>query len=152
MEGFERLRELLPYVNNLFIDIITEELVKSGITRPQILVLEQIKDAPKTIGDISRALDLSYSTVSGIVDRLERDGLVLRNRDDKDRRVVWVSCVDNLPNFEARFPFMVNGYFPEIFEGIEPSELEKVNNSLELICAYLEKKRTALSERGSEKR
>ncbi|MGD8192328.1 MarR family winged helix-turn-helix transcriptional regulator [Brevibacillus ginsengisoli] len=152
MEGFELLRELIFKTNQLFIDIITEELVKSGITRPQILVLEQIKVAPKTIGDISRAMDLSYSTVSGIVDRLERDGLVQRNRDEKDRRVVWVSCIDNLPKFEERLPFMEKNYFPEIFEGIKPSELEQVNHSLELISTYLEKKRTALSERGSEKR
>ena len=144
MDGLDRLGVLLPHVNKLFIDIITEELTKSGITRPQILVLEQIKESPRTVGEISRALDLSYSTVSGIVDRLERDGLVLRNRDEKDRRVVWVSVVVNLPKFEERFPFLNKRYFPDIFEGIDHSELELFNQSLERIGTYLEKKRTAL--------
>lgn len=152
MDEFDRLRVLLPHVNKLFIDIITEELTASGITRPQILVLEQIKEAPKTIGEISRQLDLSYSTVSGIVDRLERDGLVLRNRDEKDRRVVWVSVVENIPNIEECFPFLEKRYIPDIFDGIQPSELKQLNQSLELLSIYLEKKRIALSERGSEKR
>ncbi len=153
MDGFDRLRELLPNVNKLFFDIIMEELAKAGITKPQIIVLEQIKESPKTIGEISKAVDLSYSTVSGIVDRLERDGWVIRKKDEKDRRVVWVTPVNNLERLEECFSFMRKGYIPEIFEGISQAELEQLNNSLELINSYLKKKRAALArERGSEKK
>ncbi|MFH1007491.1 MAG: MarR family transcriptional regulator [Candidatus Latescibacterota bacterium] len=46
------------------------------------------------IGELSDHLGLARSTVSGIVDRLERDQWVLRNRDGADRREVRVQLTD----------------------------------------------------------
>ncbi|QSX06477.1 MarR family transcriptional regulator [Sedimentibacter sp. zth1] len=43
------------------------------------------------ISDLSEKLNLSNSTVSGIVDRLEKQGLVERVRSKEDRRVVYVN-------------------------------------------------------------
>ncbi|MCK5118816.1 MAG: MarR family transcriptional regulator [Candidatus Latescibacteria bacterium] len=42
------------------------------------------------IGELSEHLGLARSTVSGIVDRLGRDGWILRNRVNSDRRAVKV--------------------------------------------------------------
>lgn len=153
MDGFNKLRVMLPKVNNTFFSILKDELEQCGITLPQIFVLGEIKDAPKTIGDIAKSVDLSYSTVSGIVDRLERDGFVQRVRDNKDRRVVWVSVADNTECFDKKVPFMQECYIPKLFDGIEHSELEQLNQSLELLDSFLEKKRAALArERGSERK
>lgn len=43
------------------------------------------------ISDLSKQMGLSNSTVSGIVDRLEKQGFVERVRSNEDRRVVYVS-------------------------------------------------------------
>lgn len=43
------------------------------------------------ISDLSDKLDLSNSTVSGILDRLEKNGMVERERSEVDRRVVYVN-------------------------------------------------------------
>lgn len=48
-------------------------------------------DGPLAMGELARRLAVTDKTVTGLVDRLERDGLLRRGRDDADRRVVHVS-------------------------------------------------------------
>lgn len=43
-----------------------------------------------TMGDLARHVNVTEKTVTGLVDRLERDGLLQRERDPADRRVVHV--------------------------------------------------------------
>lgn len=51
------------------------------------------------ISALSEKLDLSNSTVSGIIDRLEKQGLVERIRSKEDRRVVYVNITPEYKNF-----------------------------------------------------
>lgn len=48
---------------------------------------------PLTIGEMARHLDRAQSVVSEMVDHLERDGLLERMRDPRDRRrtLVWLT-------------------------------------------------------------
>lgn len=47
-------------------------------------------DHELTMGELARRLGVSEKTMTGIIDRLQRDKLVERVRDDGDRRVVRV--------------------------------------------------------------
>ncbi|HEX9108476.1 MAG TPA: MarR family transcriptional regulator [Longimicrobiales bacterium] len=47
-------------------------------------------DGPLTMGELARAVLVTEKTITGVVDRLERDLLVHRERDPADRRVVHV--------------------------------------------------------------
>lgn len=91
MKELIQLAKLLREASNLFTALSRKELKTGDVTWQQVLILEQIADGPKTMGDISKAVDLSYSTTSGLITRLEQEKLVRRYRDNKDRRVVWVS-------------------------------------------------------------
>ena len=44
------------------------------------------------MGELARRVAVSEKTITGVVDRLERDGLVRRERDPADRRVVQVTA------------------------------------------------------------
>jgi DNA-binding MarR family transcriptional regulator len=150
MDAYQKLSYELGMTVKLHISNITEELARAGITRPQIMVLEQIKEKPKTIGEISKKIDLSYSTVSGIVDRLERDKIVTRTRDTKDRRIVWVSLAEGAKGLEQRIRFLRPEYGRELFEGMNEEDLQNATQALLLLQHYLERKRNALRrERGS---
>jgi DNA-binding MarR family transcriptional regulator len=57
-------------------------------------VLQHLSSAgPLTIGEMARHLDRAQSVVSEVVDHLERDGLLERVRDHRDRRraLVWLT-------------------------------------------------------------
>src|SRR5512139_99638 len=60
-----------------------------ALTPPQIHALLWLgEDGPLTMGELARRVAVTEKTVTGIVDRLERDGYLRRERDPVDRRVV----------------------------------------------------------------
>lgn len=103
MEELIRLAKLLREASELFSSKSNQELDTQDITWQQVLILEQIVQNPKTIGEISKAVEMPYSTISGLVDRLEKENLVRRVRDEHDRRMIWVAPTERvrLPKHEA---------------------------------------------------
>jgi len=71
-------------------DVIFEE---HGLTTEQYAVLVSISyiGEPARVTDIARLLERSTNSISMIVDRMVKAGLVRRARDKRDRRVVYVS-------------------------------------------------------------
>lgn len=70
---------------------------ETKLTLPQVLTLRalgEMQSGRTTQVGLSRALGLSQPTITGIVDRLERSGLVKRERSTSDRRKVEVSLTD----------------------------------------------------------
>jgi len=57
-----------------------------------ISVLEA--DGPQPMRALAEALDVSQASATGIVDRMEQRGLVERQRDEEDRRIVRVVLTD----------------------------------------------------------
>lgn len=69
-------------------------LKETGLTLPQVLCLRalgEMQGGQSTQAELSRALQLTQPTVTGIIDRLERAGLVKRERSLTDRRKISVS-------------------------------------------------------------
>jgi DNA-binding MarR family transcriptional regulator len=64
-----------------------------GLTTEQYAVLVSISyiGEPARVTDIARWLERSTNSISMIVDRMVKAGLVKRARDKRDRRVVYVS-------------------------------------------------------------
>jgi DNA-binding MarR family transcriptional regulator len=62
-----------------------------GLTTPQLLVLQTVAETKEQpIRAISAEVNLSQATVTSIVDRLERRGLLERQRSGTDRRKVFL--------------------------------------------------------------
>ena len=68
-----------------------EILNNYDITPPQFDALQKVIWCKSmTIGELSSKLFLAPSTITDLVDRMEKSGLVERVKDEKDRRVVKV--------------------------------------------------------------
>jgi DNA-binding MarR family transcriptional regulator len=62
-----------------------------GISRHELLAIELLGDSgPSIMRALAEQLHLAVNTVTTLVDNLERRSLVRRERDDQDRRLVWV--------------------------------------------------------------
>jgi len=60
-----------------------------NITGPQFTALQWlISDEQMTIGELSQKMSLACSTITDLIDRMEKSKLVLRTRDEQDKRVV----------------------------------------------------------------
>jgi DNA-binding MarR family transcriptional regulator len=70
---------------------LEEELGKLDLTAPQFYVLATIGyTGGVPFSEIGEKMMVTVSNLTGIVDRLEEKGLVVRDRDLRDRRVVHV--------------------------------------------------------------
>lgn len=64
-------------------------LIEMGISNPQFIALLTLNEfGPLTMGELCKHLLTACSTATDLADRMERDGLVERIRDSKDRRIV----------------------------------------------------------------
>ncbi len=132
------IRDLLKRLNKTFGTMATKELCKYGLTVPQLVVIRQISMEPKTIGQLSKAVDLSYSTVSGIIDRLEREQLVERIRDENDRRVVWIRKTEKITELFEKVDLLSGEFYKQHFNSFSEEELNNIINSLEVLVTKLE--------------
>ncbi len=79
------------------VDQYSHRLVQThGLTGPQALLLKSLAAAggAVTAGDLARRISLSQATITDIVKRLESRGLVVRVRDQMDRRRVMVQLTE----------------------------------------------------------
>jgi DNA-binding MarR family transcriptional regulator len=74
-------------VQHVFADVSHDH----EITPQQAQLLCILIDGPIGMTDLSRLLHLEKSSLTGLVDRVERRGLVTRIRDGRDRRVCQVA-------------------------------------------------------------
>lgn len=66
-----------------------------GITGSQFFVLRQICSRGRlTVSEVAEKLGVSLSAITALVDRLVKSGLVVRSRDGKDRRLVWLEATE----------------------------------------------------------
>ncbi|MCT9819590.1 MarR family winged helix-turn-helix transcriptional regulator [Microbacterium sp. W1N] len=66
-----------------------------NLTYPQYLVLVQLWiDGPATVSQLGDDLDLDSGTLSPLLRRMERDGLLVRERVDADARIVTVRLTE----------------------------------------------------------
>lgn len=135
-----KIRDLLRKLNKTVGMMVTKELSKYGVTMPQLLILRQIACEAKTIGQLSKAVDLSYSTVSGIIDRLEREKYVERIRDKDDRRVIWIQKTAKIDEVMNQTPFFSESYYNELFGGLSESDLDSIIHSMQTLISKLEEK------------
>ncbi len=88
------------------VDINSRRLaLRHGITGPQLVCLSTLCDeGPMTSADLSRKVFVSASTITGIIDRLEKQGYVKRHRNVVDRRRVLLHPTDEGIRLVLRAP------------------------------------------------
>jgi DNA-binding MarR family transcriptional regulator len=66
----------------------------TGVSAAQLSVLSVLLSGPRTIGDLAAAEQVQPPTMSRLIRQMEGDGLVQRQRDGQDQRVVWIAWTD----------------------------------------------------------
>jgi len=91
---------LLRQTYNLILKCEDRVFGEHGLTTEQHAVLMVIKhiDGPVRPTDVARWLDRSVNSVSMIIDRMVKAGLVRRVRDRKDRRTVFLNITSKAEN------------------------------------------------------
>lgn len=122
------------------IDMHSKRLVKQfGLTGPQLIVLREISQSDEiTASDISRAISLSQATVTGILDRLEKRGYVVRKRSERDRRRTLVETTQAGDHILAAAPPLMQESFTEQFSELQVWEQHMILSSLHRLVAMMD--------------
>ena len=99
-----------------------------NVTLPRFDVMAALYDAPAglSMGEVSRRLMVSNGNVTGIVERLDREGLVWRRTNPDDRRSQLV-CLTN--SGRTTFEEMAEaheGWISEMLSGLSEEEVEQL--------------------------
>jgi len=114
------------------------EVEREGLTLPQSTVLTVLADADSRLS--ARALGehchMLASTATGVIDRLEQQGYVQRERDSVDRRVVWVGLTAEGAALAGRLPRFYRR-LGRAFEALPARELEQMRDLVTRVVASM---------------
>ena len=114
------------------------EDMHQGMTAPQGMVMGILsKEKTMKITELSNKLSLSNSTMSGIIDRLEKQGMVERKRSEEDRRVVHVSTSSNFKGLHQNFHKRLEENIGNVMNKGTPEELDKIFEGLDALKKLL---------------
>lgn len=130
---------LIRETNARLTAIIAAELADTGLTLPQITLIKALAHGRElTVTELARELSTGKSTVVGIVDRLERTGLVARRRGGADRRKVAITFSPEARDRVSAIKATVDATFSKAFESVSAEELGAFVGSLEKVLATIE--------------
>jgi MarR family 2-MHQ and catechol resistance regulon transcriptional repressor len=123
--------------------LVTAEMLKKesnrlfaplGITGAQfnvlILLFAQTEDGTMSQSDLGRLLTVHRSNVTGLVDRLEAQGLVRRLDDPRDRRVYRVALTEEGRETARRSEEIYLGRIHALMGGLTPQEWRSLSSAL----------------------
>lgn len=107
---------------------------KSNLTFPQMLVLVLLdSDGPMPISALARATGSANSTISGVVDRLERAGLLRRIRSEQDRRVIFVEVTEQFHAIQEQMDSYTTHRFHDAVNALDDEQLHTVLSGLSIL-------------------
>jgi DNA-binding MarR family transcriptional regulator len=110
-----------------------------GVTGPQRLVLRIVGRFPGiTAGHLARILHMHPSTLTGIVRRLERQGLVARGSDPRDRRRSLLGLTEAGRGIEIGNVGTIEGAVAKALGAASPEKVAAACEVLAAITASLE--------------
>ncbi len=134
-ETVQSLRRIFKAIQ----DYSQEVSGRFGITGPQLWALKTIAEHEAlALGDLSKKMYLHPSTVTGVVDRLEAKGYVVRERNREDRRVVKVSLTDKGKDLVKTAPNPVQGKMIYGLRNLESEELRTIYESVKRLAEIAE--------------
>lgn len=88
----DRLSAILPVIMKEFAKRQMNELYKGKITLPQFFILEFLsREGPANMGSLAHAMSVTTAAMTGLVERLVREGYVKRDSEPDDRRVIKIA-------------------------------------------------------------
>ena len=90
-EFADKVSETMAVISREFVKQQATEFYKLKVTVPQLAILELLyKSGELNMSDMARYMNVTTAAMTGIVDRLVRDGYVTRSHDTDDRRVIKI--------------------------------------------------------------
>ena len=102
-----------------------------GLTGPQVTVLKLLEGVGDlSLSELSDRIRAKNSTVTGIVDRMRRSGLVTRERSEEDRRVAHIRLTAAGAELARAIPVQPMEAFSDALRSLTPTERRALRRTL----------------------
>ena len=118
--------DALAQLSFLIYGTLSEVAGEHDLSVIQIRLLGVLRDREPTMQELGRFLGLDKSSISGLVDRAERRGLVRRTPSEEDRRAVRVSLTDAGRTLGGHAALAFGSRVDAYVVGLPPAEREQL--------------------------
>jgi DNA-binding MarR family transcriptional regulator len=121
----------LRYIAGIIKQKGREMLNQYTITPPQFVALQWLlENGDMTIGELSNKMYLAFSTTTDLIDRMEKNKLVVRVKDENDRRVVRIHLLDEGARIIEEVIQKRQGYLAEVLSAFTMEEIIELERLL----------------------
>jgi DNA-binding MarR family transcriptional regulator len=142
MQKAETIKEIVSAIRQLYREIYMDSAKMSrryGLTSPQSGVLRALfTQGPLSSTELSRRLFVTPSNITGIIDRLEKKGLVERLPKARDRRVTMITLT---PQGQVRSRSLPDPIEKKLISGLgelQDSAVEDLSDTMRRLITLLD--------------
>lgn len=127
---------------NRYLRSMGSEQTEHSVTRVQWMVLRQLeRNGSCTIGELADHLDVRSSTMSQMIDRLEKNGVVYRSSIQQDARIKTVALSEKGKKIIQEREMLWVDSLAKPFENFSNEEKEILLSLMDQLVSHIPKKR-----------
>ena len=135
VETMQSLRRIFKATQNYSQEVHRE----FGITGPQLWALKTISQKKSiSLSELGEAMYLHPSSMTGLIDRLEKSGFAFRERDQKDRRVINIKLTPKGTALARKSPNPIQGKMIHGLKNLQKGKLNSIFNSTRKLVEIME--------------
>lgn len=103
-----------------------------GVSGAQLWIMQELQDSPGLrVGEIAKRLAIHQTTVSNLLESLDKRQYVVKRRDPKDQRAVLLELSPEGSALLVKAPKPARGLLPEALRQMGEGELALLNDGLQ---------------------
>jgi len=127
------------FYNALFLEI-TKNVQSFNLTISEFGVLEMLlHKGDQPVQKVAEKILVTSGTITAVVDKLQKKGLVLRKKCEKDQRIFYVSLTAKGQHLIAKIFPKHEKFLDELLNGISDEIKKEVTSNLNLVLTSLNK-------------
>lgn len=128
---YQKIQEFIN-LNESLHRLITNYLIKnlnSTLSVPQIFLLHILqKNGTCTPSNIAQIMGVTSGAITSLTDRLHKQGLIIRERNENDRRVVMISLTDPGKELSQKLEQASIKHLATIFDKLPAEDIDNLIN------------------------
>ena len=145
-EQIRSLRQSFSRLERFFSQLMREQFSCCGATVQQWYCLEVLLDGPKSMANLAAEVALHQSTVTRIVEKLEKQGLARRNRKADNQRSVEVQITESGRKMYLRMDSQCSQMTSDLLDLVPPERQASIVEAIEEFSNLLDTKNQAFQE------
>jgi len=117
-----------------------------GITGTQLWALAELNDTPNiTVNNLAKKMALHQSTISNLIDKMEKRNLIQRTRSTEDKRVVYLLLTTEGREILQKAPSPAKGILVDALAAMSDDDITNLHDNLHSLVDKLGTNVTAKS-------